>query len=149
MLTKTRTPLTTERPQRGSPREITERIPVRSFRGIRSDPSTFDPLGHLADVDLIFRGRVSLHRIVLSVISVLSVVQGSSRLPESTPSLSAQARPQSWQAGAVQFTAEICRLVGRTTLADLPCAGRAFSPESGRWKKFHGNRDQTPTTASS
>src|SRR5271165_2348320 len=58
--TEKRTPLTTE---------ITERIPGRSVRGIHSDPRPFDPLSQLADVNLILLGRVSLLRILLSVIS--------------------------------------------------------------------------------
>src|SRR5271166_278758 len=33
---------------------------------------------------------------------------------------------RSWQAGAVQFTAKICGLVGRATMADPPSAGGAF-----------------------
>src|SRR5208282_1189678 len=33
---------------------------------------------------------------------------------------------RSWQAGAVQFTARICGLVGRATMADPPSAGGAF-----------------------
>src|SRR5208337_798580 len=55
--------------------EITERIPGRSVRGI-----------HLL-------GRVSLLRILLSVISVISVVPRSSCLPESSSRLSAPPRP--------------------------------------------------------
>src|SRR5271166_4468583 len=86
--TETRTPLTTE---------ITERIPGRSVRGIHSDPRPFDPLSQLADVDLILLGRVSLLRILLSVISGhpkgRSVVPRSSCLPESSPRFSAPARP--------------------------------------------------------
>src|SRR5271165_4567718 len=74
--------------------------PVRSRRefqvgpsqAIHSDPRALDPLGQLADVDLILLGRVSLLRILLSVISVLSVVIRSSYLPESSPRLSAPAR---------------------------------------------------------
>src|SRR5271157_1948131 len=98
--TETRTPLTTERPHPSDgsyPREITERIPGRSVRGIHSDPRPFDPLSQLADVDLILLGRVSLLRILLSVISGhpkgRSVVPRSSCLPESSPRLSAPARP--------------------------------------------------------
>jgi len=94
--TETRTPLTTERPHPSDgsyPREITERIPGRSVRGIHSDPRPFEPLGQLADIDLILLGRVSLLRILLSVISVLSVVPKSSCFPESSPRLSAPARP--------------------------------------------------------
>ena len=59
---------------------------------IHSDPRALDPLGQLADVDLIVLGRVSLLRILLSVISVLSVVIRSSYLPESSSRLSAPAR---------------------------------------------------------
>ena len=74
--------------------------PVRSRRefqvgpsqAIHSDPRALDPLGQLADVDLILLGRVSLLRILLSVISVLSVVIRSSYLPKSSPRLSAPAR---------------------------------------------------------
>ena len=74
--------------------------PVRSRRefqvgpsqAIHSDPRALDPLGQLADVDLILPGRVSLLRILLSVISVPSVVIRSSYLPESSPRLSAPAR---------------------------------------------------------
>ena len=44
-----------------------ERISGRSVRGIQSDPRPFDPPGQLADVDLILLGRVSLLRILLSV----------------------------------------------------------------------------------
>ena len=72
--------------------EITERIPGRSVRGIHSDLRPFDPPGQLADVDLILLGRVSLLRILLSVISVLSVVIRPSCLPESSPRLCAPAR---------------------------------------------------------
>src|SRR5208282_3035081 len=39
---------------------------------------------------------------------------------------------RSWRAGAVPFTAKICRPVSRTTMADPPSAGGAFSPVSGR-----------------
>ncbi len=99
--TETRTPLTTERPHPSDgsyPREITERIPGRSVRGIHSDPRPFDPLSQLADVDLILLGRVSLLRILLSVFSGhpkgRSVVPRSSCLPESSPRLSAPARPR-------------------------------------------------------
>src|SRR5271165_5427616 len=78
--------------------------PVRSRRefqvgpsqAIHSDPRALDPLGQLADVDLILLGRVSLLRILLSVISGhpkgRSVVIRSSCLPESSPRLSAPAR---------------------------------------------------------
>gem|GEM_PF-2560208 len=100
--TETRTPRTTERPHPSDgsyPREITERISGRSVRGIQSDPRPFDPPGQLADVDLILLGRVSLLRILLSVISRgeplwgRSVVIRSSCLPESSPRLSGPARP--------------------------------------------------------
>ena len=70
----------------------------RSVTGIHSDPRPFDPLGQLADVDLILLGRVSLLRILFSVISGhpkgRSVVPRSSCLPESSPRLSAPARPR-------------------------------------------------------
>ncbi len=70
--------------------------PVRSRRefqvgpseAIHSDPRALDPLGQLADVDLTLLGRVFLLRILLSVISVLSVVIRSSYLPKSSPRLS-------------------------------------------------------------
>ena len=93
--TETRTPRTTERPF-GCP-EITERIPGRSVRGIHADPRPFEPLGQLTDVDLILLGRVSLLRILLSVISGhpkgRSVVPRSSYFPESSPRLGVPARP--------------------------------------------------------
>src|SRR5208337_3670647 len=38
---------------------------------------------------------------------------------------------RSWQAGAVQFTAKICGLVGRATMADPPSAGGAFRRLAG------------------
>ena len=66
---------------------------VGPSEAIHSDPRALDPLGQLADVDLILLGRVSLLRILLSVISVLSVVIRSSYLPESSPRLSGPARP--------------------------------------------------------
>jgi hypothetical protein len=65
---------------------------VGPSEAIHSDPRALDPLGQLADVDLIVLGRVSLLRILLSVISVLSVVIRSSYLPESSSRLSAPAR---------------------------------------------------------
>ncbi len=40
--------------------------------------------------------------------------------------------PRSWQAGAVQFTAKICGLVGRATLADPLSGGGALSSLSAR-----------------
>jgi hypothetical protein len=61
-------------PQTTEITEITERIPGGSIRGIHLDPIQFDSLGQLADVDLIVLDRVSLLRIILSVISVPSVV---------------------------------------------------------------------------
>ena len=79
--------------------------PVRSRRefqvgpseAIHSDPRALDPLGQLADVDLILLGRVFLLRILLSVISGhpkgRSVVIRSSYLPKSSPMLSAPAQP--------------------------------------------------------
>src|SRR5208337_5469825 len=45
---------------------------------------------------------------------------------------------QSWQAGAVQFTAKICGLVGRATMADPPSAGGALSSLSARCVKSGG-----------
>src|SRR5271166_3388654 len=95
MASEIQTPLTTERPHPSDgsyPREITERFQVGPSEAIHSDPRALDPLGQLADVDLILLGRVSLLRILLSVISVLSVVIRSSYLPESSPRLSAPAR---------------------------------------------------------
>ena len=71
-----RTHLTTEST------EITERILDRSVRDIDSDPRPSDSLDQLADVDLVLLGRDSFLRIVLSVISVLSVVPRSSYLLE-------------------------------------------------------------------
>src|SRR5271157_4569549 len=79
--------------------------PVRSRRefqvgpseAIYSDPRALNPLGQLADVDLILLGHVSLLRILLSVISGhpkgRSVVIRSSYLFESSPGLSAPAQP--------------------------------------------------------
>ena len=120
-------PLTTENT------EITERFQVGPSEAIHSDPRALDPLGQLTDVDLILLGRVSLLRILLSVISVLSVVIRSSYLRGSSPRLGAPVRPcKSWRAGEVQFTAKICRLAGRATIADPPSAGGAFSPVSDR-----------------
>ena len=117
--------------------EITERNSGGSVGGMHSDPRPFDPLSQLADVDLILLGRVSLLRILLSVISGhpkgRSVVIRSSYLFESSPGLSAPGSAlRSWRAGAVPFTAKICRPVSRTTMADPPSAGGAFSPVSGR-----------------
>src|SRR5208282_1477358 len=86
MASEIQTPLTTENT------EITERFQVGPSEAIHSDPRALDPLGQLADVDLILLGRVSLLRILLSVISVLSVVIRSSYLSESSPRLSAPAR---------------------------------------------------------
>src|SRR5208282_4822579 len=102
-----------------------------------SDLRALNPLGQLADVDLILLGHVSLLRILLSVISGhpkgRSVVIRSSYLFESSPGLSAPGSAlRSWRAGAVPFTAKICRPVSRTTMADPPSAGGAFSPVSGR-----------------
>jgi len=75
----------------------TERFQVGPSEAIHSDPRALDPLGQLADVDLILLGRVSLLRILLSVISGhpkgRSVVPRSSCLPESSPRFSAPARP--------------------------------------------------------
>src|SRR5271166_2425444 len=107
MASEIQTPLTTERPHPSDgsyPREITERFqvgpseaihsdPRALAEAIHSDPRALDPLGQLADVDVILLGRVSLLRILLSVISVLSVVIKSSYLPESSPRLSAPAQP--------------------------------------------------------
>jgi hypothetical protein len=39
---------------------------------------------------------------------------------------------RSWHAGAVQFTAKICGLVGRATMADPLSGGGAFSSLSAR-----------------
>src|SRR5271166_4375544 len=100
MASEIQTPLTTERPHPSDgsyPREITERFQVGPSEAIHSDPRALDPLGQLADVDLILLGRVSLLRILLSVISGhpkgRSVVIRSSCLPESSPRLSAPAQP--------------------------------------------------------
>src|SRR5208337_5645034 len=91
MASEIQTPLTTENT------EITERFQVGPSEAIHSDPRALDPLGQLADVDLILLGRVSLLRILLSVISGhpkgRSVVIKSSYLPESSPRLSAPAQP--------------------------------------------------------
>ncbi len=38
----------------------------------------------------------------------------------------------------MQFTAKICRLVGRATIADPPSAGGAFSPASDRCLEMRG-----------
>src|SRR5271166_7050009 len=110
MASEIQTPLTTERPHPSDgsyPREITERFqvgpseaihsdPRALAEAIHSDPRALDPLGQLADVDLILLGRVSLLRILLSVISVhpkgRSVVIRSSYLPESSPMLRAPAQ---------------------------------------------------------
>src|SRR5208337_5648189 len=103
---------------------------VGPSEAIHSDPRALNPLGQLADVDLILLGHVSLLRILLSV---LSVVIRSPYLPESSPRLSAPGSAlRSWRAGAVPFTAKICRPVSRTTMADPPSVGGAFSPASGR-----------------
>ncbi len=100
MASDIQTPLTTERPHPSDgsyPREITERFQVGPSEAIHSDPRALDPLGQLADVDVILLGRVSLLRILLSVISGhpkgRSVVIKSSCLPESSPRLSAPAQP--------------------------------------------------------
>ena len=63
MASEIQMPLTTENT------EITERFQVGPSEAIHSDPRALDPLGQLADVDLILLGRVSLLRILLSVIS--------------------------------------------------------------------------------
>src|SRR5271165_5846305 len=66
---------------------------------VSPQPASLRTPGHLADVDLILLGRVSLLRILLSVISRgeplwgRSVVIRSSCLPESSPRLSGPARP--------------------------------------------------------
>src|SRR5271157_4522641 len=101
MASEIQTPLTTENT------EITERFQVGPSEAIHSDPRALDPLGQLADVDLILLGGVSLLRILLSVISVLSVVIRSSYLPDSSPRLSAPVRPYS-RGGLAQ-----CRLPQR------------------------------------
>src|SRR5271166_6129654 len=109
MASEIQTPLTTERPHPSDgsyPREITERFQVGPSEAIHSDPRALDPLGQLADVDLILLGRVSLLRILLSVISGhpkgRSVVIRSSYLPESSPRLSAPAQPCG-RGGLAQF----------------------------------------------
>jgi len=105
MASEIQTPLTTERPHPSDgsyPREITERFQVGPSEAIHSDPRALDPLGQLADVDLILLGRVSLLRILLSVISVLSVVIRSSYLHESSPRLGAPAQPRGC-GGLAQF----------------------------------------------
>ena len=113
--TQTRTPRTTEIT------EITERIPGRSVRGIHADPRPFEPLDQLTDVDLILLGRVSLLRILLSVISVLSVVLRSSYFPESSPRLSAPARPCGrGRLARFSLPQTICGLVGRAPWPILP-----------------------------
>ena len=81
--------------QRG--RSLVEQRSRREFQVGPSEASIpiqdrWIPWVNLADVDLIPLGRVSLLRILLSVISVLSVVPRSSCLPESSPRLSAPAR---------------------------------------------------------
>src|SRR5208337_1036823 len=96
MASEIQTPLTTENT------EITERFQVGPSEAIHSDPRALDPLGQLADVDLILLGRVSLLRILPSVISVLSVVIRSSYLPESSPRLSVPAQPCG-RGGLAQF----------------------------------------------
>ena len=96
MASEIQMPLTTENT------EITERLQVGPSEAIHSDPRALDPLGQLADVDLILLGRVALLRILLSVISVLSVVIRSSYLPESSPRLSAPAQPCG-RGGLAQF----------------------------------------------
>ena len=117
MASEIQTPLTTENT------EITERFQVGPSEAIDSDPRALDPLCQLADVDLILLGRVSLRRILLSVISVLSVVKIFSCLPESSPRLSAPAKP-AVMAGWRSFVyRKDFRPVSRTTMADPPSAG--------------------------
>ena len=48
---------------------------------------------------------------------------------------------RSWQAGAVQFTAKICGLVGRATMADPLSGGGAFSSLSARCVLIRTIRD--------
>ncbi len=91
--------------QRG--RTLVEQRSRREFQvspseAIHSDPRALDPLGQLADVDLILLGHVSLLRILLSVISVISVVIISSYLSESSPRLSAPVQPCG-RGGLAQF----------------------------------------------
>ncbi len=90
---------------------VTPERPRREFQvgpseAIHSDPRALDPLGQLADVDLILLGRVSLLRILPSVISGhpkgRSVVIISSYLTESSPRLSAPAQPCG-RGGLAQF----------------------------------------------
>ena len=62
---------------------------------------------------------------------------GSASVPSGSPDPAAGAGARgaalrSWQAGAVQFTAKICGLVGRATMADPLSAGGAFSSLSAR-----------------
>ena len=62
---------------------------------------------------------------------------GSASVPSGSPDPVAGtgargAALRSWQAGAVQFTAKICGLVGCATIADPPSAGGAFSSLSAR-----------------
>src|SRR5208337_4959123 len=97
---------------------------VGPSEAIHSDPRALNPLGQLADVDLILLGHVSLLRILLSV---LSVVIRSSYLPESSPGLSAPGSAlRSWRAGAVPFTAKICRPVSRGAIRKNRCLGAGF-----------------------
>src|SRR5208282_5649174 len=96
MASEIQTPLTTENT------EITERFQVGPSEAIHSYPRALDPLGQLADVDLILLGRLSLLRILLSVISVLSVIIRSSYLHKSSPRLSAPAQPCG-RGGLAQF----------------------------------------------
>ena len=62
---------------------------------------------------------------------------GSASVPSGSPDPVAGtgargAALRSWQAGAVQFTAKICGLVGRATMADPLSGGGAFSSLSAR-----------------
>ena len=69
---------------------------------------------------------------------------GSASVPSGSPDPVAGtgargAALRSWQAGAVQFTAKICGLVGRATMADPLSGGGAFSSMSARC--LHSARD--------
>ncbi len=102
----------------------------RASEGSASEPSLARRVSVCKDAKLSCRGNI-LRSVISGHPKGRSVVPRSSCLPESSPRLSAPAL-RSWQAGAVQFTAKICRLVGRATMDDPPSAGGAFSPVSGR-----------------
>ena len=132
----TRTPLTTENT------EIAERFQVGPSEAIHSDPRAPDPLGQLADVDLILLGRVSLLRILLSVISGhpkgRSVVIRSSYLPKSSPRLSAPDRTCGRGGLAVQIPQRFAVWWVALPIADPASAGGAFSPASDRCLEMQG-----------